>query len=72
MTTPRDIAEALGYGRIAACVGVGTTAVSNAVVRGRFPATWFIVISKLCAERGIDCPPQVFGMKAATASGGAT
>jgi hypothetical protein len=71
MTTPREIAETLGYGQIAAAVGVGLTAVSNAVSRDRFPATWFIVVSKLCRERGMDCPPEAFGMKPAPAHGAA-
>lgn len=57
------IADALGRKAIAEAVGVGETAVSNAVVRGKFPPSWFLVLSEMSKERGVECPPALFGMK---------
>lgn len=62
-TQAKKFAEALGRKDIAAAVGVKSTAVSNAVVRGWFPASWFIVVSDLANRKGLDCPPHLFGMK---------
>ena len=64
MTTAKSIAVALGRRRIAAAVGVVRTAVSNAIVRDKqFPASWYVAVSRLCAEDGIECPPELFGMR---------
>lgn len=63
MTEARKIAETIGYREIAAAVGVGTTAVSNAVVRGKFPASWFVAVSQLCATRELECSAEAFGMR---------
>jgi len=61
--TARELAAALGRDNMSRVLGVGKTAVSNAVVRGGFPATWYFRMEKLCAERGIACPPSLFGMR---------
>lgn len=63
MTEAIHIADEIGRKRIADAVGVGVTAVSNAVVRNRFPASWFVAIEKLATEKGMNCPPELFGMK---------
>lgn len=68
MTSTSTIADALGRKVIAKAVGVGDTAVSNAVVRGKFPPSWFIAISNMAAAKGIECPPDLFGMKTADAA----
>lgn len=60
--TPASIADAIGRRAIAEALGLGATAVSNAVVRGYFPATWFAVISGLCKQAGVDCPMTCFNM----------
>ncbi len=60
-----QLAEALGRKRIADAVGVGLTAVSNAVVRGRFPSSWYVSCLKIASEKGTACPPELFGMRAA-------
>lgn len=54
------IAERIGRRKLAAELGVRTTAVSNAVVAGAFPARWFAVIERLCAEAGDPCPREAF------------
>ena len=54
------IADALGRRRMAAALGVRTTAVSNAVVRGLFPASWFLAVDALARAEGIACPRELF------------
>ena len=63
MITAQHIADAVGRGKMADALHVGATAVSNAVVRGKFPASWFVVMRDLAGEKGVDCPAHLFGMK---------
>lgn len=63
MNTTSHIADALGRKKIADALGVGLTAVSNAVVRGSFPASWFVAVSKLARDANVECPPHLFQMK---------
>lgn len=58
----KALADALGRKNIADAAGVGLTAVSNAVVRGSFPPSWFIAVSTLAIPLGVHCPPEVFSM----------
>lgn len=60
--TASELADALGRKNIAGAVHFGPTAVSNAVVRGWFPATWFMVMSDLAKKAGSECPPELFKM----------
>jgi hypothetical protein len=48
---------------MAAHLGVGLTAVNNAVHRGAFPSNWFFCLKDLCDEAGIDCPKELFGFR---------
>lgn len=48
---------------MADALDVGATAVSNAVVRGWFPSSWYVTCSALAVLSGIECPPQLFGMR---------
>jgi hypothetical protein len=63
MTPHQTFADAVGRASIAEAAGVGLTAVSNAVVRERFPASWFLISQRLAEAKGIECPPELFGMK---------
>lgn len=63
MTPHQTFADALGRASIAEATGVGLTAVSNAVVRERFPSSWFVASQRLAEAKGINCPPELFGMK---------
>lgn len=63
MLTTLEIANAIGRKKMAEALGVGLTAVSNAVVAGKFPATWFVQLSNMCREKGIKIDPALFGMK---------
>lgn len=64
MMNASEFADALGRKKLADAVGVGTTAVSNAVVRGWFPASWFLVCDGLAGRAGVPCPPHLFRMRA--------
>ena len=68
MMTSHELADALGRKNIADAVGVGATAVSNAVVRGSFPASWYLAMAGLAAKAGTECPPALFGMRASNSS----
>lgn len=63
MTQATTFANAVGRNNLAKAAGVGLTAVSNAVVRGWFPSSWFVAAKSLADEKGVDCPPDLFGMK---------
>lgn len=58
--TTAEICDALGRSTIAAHLKVRVTAVSNAVTDGKFPARWFLVMSKLCEDHGLLCPKELF------------
>lgn len=60
----RSIVDQLGRQRIADELDVTVGAVGNAVMLGAFPAYWYAILSRLCAERGINCPVSAFAMKA--------
>ena len=62
MMTVSELADALGRKQIAEAVGVNASAVSNALARGGFPATWYESMSKLAKLRGIECPLCLFIM----------
>lgn len=63
METTHTIADAVGRSKMSEALNVGATAVSKAVVSGKFPPSWFLVMQSLCRDIGIDCPPSLFGMK---------
>lgn len=58
-----QFADAVGRKKIAEALGVGATAVSNAVVRKRFPSSWFLACQRLANDAGVTCPPELFGMR---------
>lgn len=64
MTQVSSICDKVGRPVVARRLGVGLTAVSNAVVAGVFPASWYAGVKSLCDERGIDCPMSAFNWKA--------
>lgn len=63
MTKAKHIADQLGQAKIALALGVGVTAVNNAVSREYFPATWYPVIRDMCREAGQECPESAFNFK---------
>ena len=63
MTTHAEIIKCLGASRIAEAIGVAENAVSMAKGRKKFPPSWYDVLDAMCAERGIDCPRELFNFK---------
>lgn len=68
MINAPQFADAIGRKKMADALDVGLTAVSNAVVRGKFPASWFTVCEMLADLEGVECPPELFGHKLPHAS----
>lgn len=72
MLTALELADALGRRKMADRLGVLPTAVSNAVVRGSFPSSWFCECSRMAVEAGLTTKPEqlegLFGMKPDTPS----
>jgi hypothetical protein len=58
--TVADICDAIGRKVIASRLGVGKTAVSNAVAEGVFPARWYREINMLCLEHDVPCCDEIF------------
>lgn len=63
MITSHEFANAVGREKLASAFGVGMTAVSNAIVRGQFPSSWYNGSKGLASDIGIECPPELFGQK---------
>lgn len=66
MVTASELADAIGRKRMADTLGVGVTAVSNAVVRGWFPSSWFLAVKNMAEAEGQECPPSLFKMRTGT------
>lgn len=66
INTSSQFADAVGRKRIAVALNVKETAVSNHVVRGLFPPSWFTILEALAAEVGVDCPRAIFSFKASS------
>lgn len=66
MSTASELADALGRKTIADELGVLPTAVSNAVVRGWFPSSWFLAVKAIADREGVACPPELFKMRVHT------
>lgn len=59
-TPSTEFADAIGRKAIADAVGVGVTAVSNAVVREAFPSSWFLACQKLASLKKVPFPAALF------------
>jgi hypothetical protein len=58
--TASDICDALGRKEMASRLERTTAAISNAASEGIFPAGWYLILSEMCAAKGIDCPAALF------------
>lgn len=56
----KTFASTVTRSAMAARLGVGLTAISNGVVAGKFPASWFAVLKQLADEVGCECPLCLF------------
>lgn len=70
MVSTTHIAKELGQRSMADALGVSPTAVNNAVSRGFFPTSWFLVVREMCAARGIECPDEIFNFKSPVGAAG--
>jgi hypothetical protein len=66
MSKASILADALGRKSMSDAVGVGLTAISNAVIRGWFPSSWFLAVKELADQKGVECPPDLFRMRTGT------
>ena len=60
MSSVSKIVDGLGRKNLADALGVGETAVFNAVRDGVFPAKWYKVVDKMCGDVDIACPDSLF------------
>lgn len=63
MDDTREFADAIGRKKMAEALSVLPTAVSNAVGRPTFPATWLNTCKALADSAGIECPPKLFAQR---------
>jgi hypothetical protein len=61
-----NIADAIdelgGPTAVARLLGIKRPAVSMWKVGGRFPSSSYVAMTGLLRERGIECPPELWGM----------
>jgi len=57
------ITDTLGRTNIADMLGVSRSAVSMALARGSFPASWYVTIKSACDAKNVDCPETAFNFK---------
>lgn len=62
MMNAETLANILGRKAMADALTVTATAVSNAVKRGIFPASWFYTCKNMADAANVDCPPELFNM----------
>jgi hypothetical protein len=60
MTTILDMCDALGRKEMGQRLGVKRAAIANAVSEGKFPPRWYVVLSRMCAEKDVPCPVELF------------
>lgn len=63
--TANELANKLGRSAIADAVGVGASAVSEALRLGGFPASWYAAVTDLGDANGVEVPMDVFRFKSA-------
>lgn len=61
--TVRDVVNEIGRDRIANVLGVKQAAISNVVVSGAFPTSWYMVVKDLADETGAEAPDYLFKFK---------
>lgn len=62
MKHARTLINAVGADAIASAVDVDIRTVANKGT-GQFPASWWLAVSALCAQRGVKCPVEAFSFK---------
>lgn len=68
MSTVAEITRKVPQDEICARLGVQPRSIRFARERRLFPASWFKEMSKLCEERGVECPDSLFNFKKCNAA----
>ncbi|MFS8180866.1 hypothetical protein ACMG4P_04810 [Pseudovibrio denitrificans] len=63
MSTTRTIVDELGRTQLQEKLGVKSSAISMAVLKGVFPAAWFDVLDTLGQAKGVQIPRALFNWK---------
>lgn len=63
METTRSIIDALGRRQFLMRSGLSKQALIRPFAENQFPANWFQILDEMCAERGIDCPRDLFAFR---------
>lgn len=63
MITALEFADRIGRRAMADALNVGLTAVSNNVVKGSYPSSWYLALKRLADDAAVECPPALFRMK---------
>lgn len=63
MNNIRHIVNVIGRASLCEELDCGSTAITNAITRGAFPAGWYPVIRKLSEKAGIDLPDNLFNWR---------
>jgi len=58
--TSRDVVEALGRENICNRLGFSQTRISNHVVSGKFPPSWYLQLKIIADEQGYELPHSAF------------
>lgn len=58
-----EITDAIPSELMCARLGVSAHSVRGARTSGVFPASWYAVLSDICAEVGVGCPRDAFNWK---------
>ncbi len=58
-----EIFKEIGRQRIGESLDIGATAISNAVVDGSLPPSWFPTVRRLGIEAGIEVPERLFSWR---------
>ena len=64
--TAKEVIKKLGSKNICRVLSVGKTTVSSASVSGKFPASWFVILTELAAREIIHIPKYLFNWKGFT------
>jgi len=66
-TSPRSVAQLIGYQRLADAVGVSRETLRNTVCKPQLPASWAVQVRRLLADLGRDpmaeAPDSMFTFK---------
>lgn len=72
MDTVQTLIDAVGRDALAARLNVTQSAVSNALARGKMPASWYRTVKEMTDAAGAECPLVLFNWKSPVAAPGAS